>query len=371
VAESVKLVDYDPDWVDRFQREKARIVHALGPLTRAGMSQSVQHVGSTSIPGLLAKPCVDILVATWPSPLPAHGIAALESLGYEYRGENGIPGRQYFQKGPHDFHLHVVSGDSEFWADHVLFRDYLRAKPAAASWYGEVKRALARAFEHDRKRYLAGKGAPIARLLEEARKWYREELGFEPLRKAVLELGGLNVFWMVASGWAIDLYLQRVSRVHHDVDISVFRDDQLALHAFLGGRGWEFVAPDDGRLVPWVPGVRLELPRHQVLGYKGDGFLEVLLSERRGNTWFYRREPSIELRLERVSLIGQGGVRYLAPEVVLLFKSAHYGEDPRARDKDQADFESVLGHGLEPERREWLRRALQSYRPGHPWLERL
>jgi GrpB-like predicted nucleotidyltransferase (UPF0157 family) len=371
VAEPVKLVAYDPDWVDRFQREKVRIVNALGPSARGGMALSVQHVGSTSIPGLLAKPCVDILVAARPSPLPGHGIAALELLGYDYRGENGIPGRQYFQKGPHDFHVHVVSGDSGFLADHLLFRDYLRAKPAAASAYGEAKLALAREFEHDRKRYLEGKEAPIARLLEEARKWYREELGFEPLRKAVLELEGVNVFWMVASGWAIDLYLQRVSRVHHDVDISVFRDDQLALHAFLRGRGWEFVCPDGDRLEPWVPGVRLDLPRHQVLGYKGDGFLEVLFSERRGRTWFYRREPSIELRLERISLISEGGVRYLAPEVVLLFKSAHSGEDSRARDKDQADFESVLEHGLEPERREWLRRALQSYRPGHPWLGRL
>lgn len=156
MPDSLYLTPYDARWPEKFRREAERIVGALGRLTEGGLAENIQHIGSTSVPGMTAKPCVDILVAAWPSPLPRAGIGALERLGYVYRGEHGISGREYFTKGPHEYHLHVVSGDSGFWTDHLLFRDYLRARPAAARTYDETKRSLAASFAHDRERYQQG-----------------------------------------------------------------------------------------------------------------------------------------------------------------------------------------------------------------------
>lgn len=368
MPEPVAISEPDPTWPARFEQEKARIVRALGPLTEGGIAENVQHIGSTSVPGLPAKPCVDILLAAWPSPLPPEGVAALEALGYAYRGEHGIPGREYLTKGPHDVHLHVVTGDSDFWTDHLLFRDYLRATPRAARAYAERKRDLAERFRDDRGRYQAHKAPLVERLMDEARRWYREEVGFEPLREVVRELGGFAPPWFVSSGWALDLHLGRVTRVHHDVDIAIFREDQLELQRHMQERGWRFVAPDEGRLEPWPPGTRLELPRHQAHAHREGRFIDFLLSEREGPVWRFRRDPSVVRTVERLILRSEDGVPYLAPEVVLLFKSAHAGGPPRAR--DQLDFESAVG-ALGPEGRAWLRWALAAYRPDHPWADRL
>src|SRR5690606_23619897 len=194
-----------------------------------------------------------------------------------YRGENGIPGREYFTRGPHDFHLHVVRGDSDFLTDHLLFREFLRAEPEAARRYGEKKRELAARFPSERDRYQAGKSPLIEELLDAARRWYREELGFSALRRALASLEGSTCAWMVGSRWAVDLYLGRVTRVHHDVDVAVFRDAQLGVREHLSERCWSFVTPYDGRLEPWPPGMRLEPPRHQAHAHKGNGFIDLLL----------------------------------------------------------------------------------------------
>lgn len=366
MAGAVEVVPHDPSWTERFGAEKSRILATLGHLADGGVVERLEHIGSTAVPGMPAKPCVDIVMAAWPMPLPPEAVAALEGLGYTYRGENGIPGREYFTQGPHDFHLHVVQGDSDFITDHLLFRDFLRAEPAAARRYAATKRELAARFPDERDRYQAGKSPLIEELLDAARRWYRERLGFSTLFDGLAELRGWSRDWMVSSGWAVDLYLGRVTRVHHDLDVAVFRDDQLALREHLGAHGWRFVTPFEGRLEPWPPGMRLELPRHQVHAHREGAFIDVLLTERHGGVWRFRRDPRVVRTLDRLVLQGPGDVPFIAPEVTLLYKSATSGGDPRPR--DVADFENVMAHGLEPERRAWLRWALQLYRPTHPWL---
>ncbi len=369
MAESVTVVPYDAAWPARFEAERERIVSALGWLTDGGTLERIEHVGSTAVPGLAAKPCIDILVGAWPVPLPPDAVTALERLGYTHRGENGIPGRDYFTKGPHDVHVHVVEMVSDFAVDTLLFRDYLRAEPAAAERYGRTKLELAARHADARDRYQAGKGPLIAELMEAAARWYREEVSFKALLQGLRDVRDLPHAWWVSSGWAIDLYLGRVTRVHHDFDVGLFREDQLAARRHLASRGWTFLTPHEGRLEPWPASMRLELPRHQAHAHKQGGFIDMLLSDRDGSIWRFRRNPRVVRQVDRLVLRGPEGLPYLAPEVVLLFKSATGGKAPRPR--DEADFAAVLAAGLEPERREWLRGALEVYQPDHGWLASL
>jgi GrpB-like predicted nucleotidyltransferase (UPF0157 family) len=118
----------------------------------------LEHIGSTAVPGLAAKPIIDILAGR-PADTPrAAVIAAIEAADYEYRGEQEIPGRDFFRRGePRSWHLHLTEIDSEFWRQHRAFRDYIRANPAAALEYQRVKLELARRFPFDRPSYIDGK----------------------------------------------------------------------------------------------------------------------------------------------------------------------------------------------------------------------
>jgi hypothetical protein len=188
-----------------------------------------------------------------------------------------------------------------------------------------------------------------------------------PEVRAVAEaLAPLRVPWAVAGGWALDLALGRVTRRHADVDVAVFREDQAALRPALPG--WRFEVAVAGALVPWEEDARLELPVHEVHARPSAGrtgpALEFLLNERDGADWVYRRDPAVRRPLERVLRAGPGGVRLLAPEVVLLYKS----KAPRAA--DEQDFAAARPL-LDAEARAWLRAALLRATPDHPWAAAL
>lgn len=186
------------------------------------------------------------------------------------------------------------------------------------------------------------------------------------IRAVVAALRELDAPWAVAGGWAIDLALGRVTRPHADVDVAVFREDQDALRAAL--HTWDFAAVSGGRMTPWERGARLELPVHEVHARPPAGApvmeLEFLLNERDGADWVYRRDPAVRLPLARALRPGPGGVRVLAPEVVLLYKSK------APRPADEADFVAARPL-LDAESRAWLRIALLRARPDHPWAESL
>jgi GrpB-like predicted nucleotidyltransferase (UPF0157 family) len=153
VNQSIDIVEYDPQWPLLFEQEKTRILDVL-----RGFDIVVEHVGSTSVPGLAAKAIIDLLLVVSNSEEAVRAITPLVSLEYECRGEAGIPGRIFFRKGvPRTHHLHLYArGHSEI-KRHLLFRDYLRANPEAARAYAELKRALAEKFRHDRDAYSEAK----------------------------------------------------------------------------------------------------------------------------------------------------------------------------------------------------------------------
>lgn len=114
---------------------------------------AIEHIGSTSVPGLCAKPIVDIAVGVRKLELTDEQIAAMERLGYEYLGEYGLPGRLFFRKGePRTHNVHVVEHGGEHWERQLVFRDALRADPEERQRYDELKRRLA-AAGHPREAY--------------------------------------------------------------------------------------------------------------------------------------------------------------------------------------------------------------------------
>lgn len=143
MTESVGVVTYDPDWPRRFEQERAVLAAVF-----AESDATIEHVGSTAVPGLGAKPVIDIMVGVSKLTEAEGCIVALEAAGYEYvqKYEDQLPERRYFRKprlGPRAYHLHCVVRGTDFWVRHLAFRDYLRVHPEAAAAYDELKRELA------------------------------------------------------------------------------------------------------------------------------------------------------------------------------------------------------------------------------------
>jgi len=157
----VEVVEYDPSWPALFDAECTLLRHTL-----EGVAIAIHHIGSTAVPGLAAKPIIDMLMEV----TDLQALDALSdrmmSIGYIPRGEYGIPGRRYFQKGGDNrtHHLHAFAAGDSNLLRHLAFRDYLRAHPEASADYGKLKKALANVCENDLERYCDGKDAFVKRL---------------------------------------------------------------------------------------------------------------------------------------------------------------------------------------------------------------
>jgi aminoglycoside-2''-adenylyltransferase len=174
--------------------------------------------------------------------------------------------------------------------------------------------------------------------------------------------------WGVAGGWAIDLFLDRVTREHQDIEVAIFREDQLILQEYLFLRGWSFEHVRNGGFHPWVRGERLVLPVHEIWCRSGSGSLtrlEVLLNERVGETFVFRRDFRIKAPIERAFLRSNSGIPILAPEIVLLYKSKRATEN-----KEQIDFANTL-EALDVKTRQWLFESIAESDPEHQWLASL
>jgi GrpB-like predicted nucleotidyltransferase (UPF0157 family) len=163
----VRLEPYSEEWKQLFEQEKAILLAVLEDDIVDGHILDIQHVGSTSIPGMPAKPIIDIAIAVQDFEEARRCVPKLESLGYEYRGENGIPRRHYFNKGdPRTHHLHMNEISSADWRNMLAFRDYLIAHPQAAQEYASLKLRLAQQYPQDRMAYLDAKAPFITRILK-------------------------------------------------------------------------------------------------------------------------------------------------------------------------------------------------------------
>jgi GrpB-like predicted nucleotidyltransferase (UPF0157 family) len=143
----VELVEHDPSWAELFEQEHFRLAPIFG-----GRAVSIEHIGSTSVPGLCAKPIVDVLVGLSDLELSDEEVESMQALGYEYLGEYGLPGRLFFRKHPRTHHVHVVVHGGEHWVRQLTFRDALRTDAEELRRYDEFKRRLA-AEGHSRDAY--------------------------------------------------------------------------------------------------------------------------------------------------------------------------------------------------------------------------
>ena len=172
------VLPYDPGWVDAFIIEAQALSVALRPI-----EITLHHMGSTSVPGLAAKPVIDILGAVKTlEALDAAGSGMVE-LGYEVMGAFGIEGRRYFRKtspgGMRTHHLHVYQTGSTQITRHLDFRDYLRAFPERAAAYARVKAAIIRGEHTPGLTYAEAKAGIVAELKAEAAAWRRGTGGAE------------------------------------------------------------------------------------------------------------------------------------------------------------------------------------------------
>ena len=164
------IVDYSPEWATEFRKEQARIRGAIGDQVLA-----IEHIGSTAVPGLGAKPIIDIMVAVEAISNGFDCIDPLESLGYEHVPYPEFPERLFFRNGPMGegpYHLHITELMSSFWVDKILFRDFLRAHSEAAQEYFRLKKDLALRYGEDGEKYEAyteAKSPFIKSALERAR----------------------------------------------------------------------------------------------------------------------------------------------------------------------------------------------------------
>jgi GrpB-like predicted nucleotidyltransferase (UPF0157 family) len=167
----VEVLPYDPAWKDEYRREADRLLAVLGDDIL-----EIHHIGSTSIPGIYAKPIIDILAGARDiADIDRHN-DAMARLGYEARGEFGLPGRRFFTKGiPRRTHnLHIFKAGNEEFTRHLDFRDYMIAHPEDARKYGELKRNLAEQHRGDIDGYCDGKDYFVKEMEQKAIAWAKK-----------------------------------------------------------------------------------------------------------------------------------------------------------------------------------------------------
>ena len=166
----IRVVPYNAAWPALFQEEAGRLRAVLGDNLAA-----LHHIGSTAVPGLAAKPSLDLMPVVYDLEEADRKNSDFEALGYECMGEFGIPGRRYFRKGgddrTHQIHIFAV-GDEGNIRRHLAVRDYLRAHPEEAAAYGRLKMELACRYPEDLENYCLGKEDFVQKLEGRALLWY-------------------------------------------------------------------------------------------------------------------------------------------------------------------------------------------------------
>jgi hypothetical protein len=174
--------------------------------------------------------------------------------------------------------------------------------------------------------------------------------------------------WAVCGGWAIDLFLNCVTRPHKDVDFAVLRKDQLVIQEYLSTRGWTLEKAINGQLLPWQVGEWINLPVHTIWCKNPNAspdFVELLFNEVDESNFHFRRDTSITLPVDKTVISSPSGIPILAPEIVLLYKSKNVETSPYV-----GEFKKVLPK-LSHEARDWFATALKKSYTNHVWLENL
>jgi GrpB-like predicted nucleotidyltransferase (UPF0157 family) len=169
--DKVVIAPYNPNWILLFNQESAKIRLVLN----VNLVTRIEHFGSTAIPGLAAKPIIDMLIGVRSlKEAKQVAVSPLEQLGYAYWSENPDPQRMFFVKGlppnsPRTHHIHMVEPDSVLW-ERLIFRDYLCRHSSEATRYAQLKYHLAQRFSSDREAYTMGKANYIKSVMQKARQ---------------------------------------------------------------------------------------------------------------------------------------------------------------------------------------------------------
>ena len=166
IDESIELVDYDADW--------PMLAKAVTDGLRAVIGEDVpiEHIGSTAVPGMKAKPIIDIMVGLRSREAMNQMAARLDRIGWTHLGEAGVSGRLYLRRRDHhSVNVHLVIHATDTWSDNIILRDYLVANPAAARAYEEAKVQALRFGGSSLLSYSDSKASAVTELLCQARRW--------------------------------------------------------------------------------------------------------------------------------------------------------------------------------------------------------
>ena len=169
MTQHIKIVPYDINWPWMFESESRRIRQILGPNCAA-----IYHIGSTSVPGLAAKPVIDIMPVVFELETVDAAAGEFEKAGYEYMGEFGITGRRYLRKGgcERTHQVHIFRQEDRYTIGrHLAFRDYLRCHCEEAERYARLKICLAERYPYDIEGYCDGKEKFVKEMEEKALIW--------------------------------------------------------------------------------------------------------------------------------------------------------------------------------------------------------
>lgn len=176
MQEAVVIEPYNEQWPVLYEELRQRLVTEI-----ADSIVRIDHIGSTAVAGLAAKPIIDIQISVLDLKHTEQLEHGLSTLGFVYRRNNPDLSKKYFREaaGMRRTHIHVREAGS--WSEqfHLLFRDYLRAHKEACSEYEEVKKELAKQYTYERERYVEGKSAVIWRIMQKANSW-SQEIGWKP-----------------------------------------------------------------------------------------------------------------------------------------------------------------------------------------------
>lgn len=172
--EEVKVTDYNAEWINDFEKEKVKINNVMDEITLG-----IEHIGSTAVPGLGAKPVIDMMVGVKElSQVSPEYIDQLQSINYEYVHKPEFPERLFFRKGQWragTHHLHVYVYNGEHWLNNIWFRDYLRSHPKAMDDYYRLKKKLEGLYKTDRVAYTEAKAPFIQSIFSKN----NEEINFK------------------------------------------------------------------------------------------------------------------------------------------------------------------------------------------------
>jgi hypothetical protein len=189
---------------------------------------------------------------------------------------------------------------------------------------------------------------------------FLEVISIEKCTDVFITMQGFDKPWAIAGGWSIDLFLDDVSREHDDIEIALFRNDQIAVREYLVG--WNFMKVSKGNVESWELGESLVSPIHEMYAEKVNEKIEILLNESDGEHWIYRRDTRIRRELSKIIMATKYGVPFLSPEITLLYKSKSL------RPKDKMDFIITYPH-MDFEQKNWFQESLKLIYVEHPWIE--